>query len=158
MKILVPVQDQSIYADLVVFLRQHRFVDPVEVLVLHVIEAPPYGYYADIDVHKHVVSGAQTMINSLIEDLQKALPAMHFEGSVVEGDAKEEILKAAHSMPSQLVIMGTHGRGALGRFFLGSVSLAVHAALPCSLLILRSEKGAAKSAVRWDVERQAAGI
>ncbi len=149
MKILVAVQDRSIENELVRFLRQQSFAEAVEVLVLHVVEEPPFGYYADVDIQRHVLAEAQAAIDCLVRDLQAALPTVKIEGSVVEGDPKEEIIKAAYIMPAQLLIMGSHGRGMLGRFFIGSVSLAVHAAAPCSLIILRPSKPAEPDYARF---------
>jgi len=41
---------------------------------------------------------------------------------LVEGDPADEILKLGQSWRADLIVIGTHGRGAVSRFFMGSVA------------------------------------
>lgn len=52
------------------------------------------------------------------------------------GDAAHELVEAAAAAGAQLLAVGTHVRGAVGRFVLGSVSLAVAHEAPCSVLLV----------------------
>jgi len=58
-----------------------------------------------------------------------------------EGDAGESIVEAARSEQVDLVVVGSHGRGSVGRFFIGSVSDYVvrHAASPVLVVRAREE-------------------
>jgi nucleotide-binding universal stress UspA family protein len=56
---------------------------------------------------------------------------------VLEGSPKELIVDEAKRWGADLIVVGSHGRGSVGRFFLGSVSLAVAAHAPCSVEIVR---------------------
>ena len=56
---------------------------------------------------------------------------------VLEGSPKELIVDEAKRWGADLIVLGSHGRGAIGRFFLGSVSLAVAAHASCSVEIAR---------------------
>jgi nucleotide-binding universal stress UspA family protein len=60
-----------------------------------------------------------------------------------EGDAGESIVEAARSEQVDLVVVGSHGRGSVGRFFLGSVSDFVvrHASSPVLVVRGRAETG-----------------
>lgn len=56
---------------------------------------------------------------------------------VRDGDARDKILEAAAEFKADLIVMGSHGRNAFGRFFLGSVSDAVALHAPCSVEVVR---------------------
>ena len=62
--------------------------------------------------------------------------AMRCEVEWVVGSAVEEIVKAARKYKSQLIVMGTHGDGLLGRIVLGSVAQRVLAASPVPVLLV----------------------
>jgi nucleotide-binding universal stress UspA family protein len=55
-----------------------------------------------------------------------------------EGWPKDVILDEAERWGADLIVVGSHGKGAIRRFFLGSVSLAVATNAPCSVEIVRS--------------------
>lgn len=59
------------------------------------------------------------------------------KGRVMEGIAHEQIVRAARR--TDLVVMGTHGRSGLARFFLGSVAGRVVAAAPRPVLTVRGK-------------------
>jgi nucleotide-binding universal stress UspA family protein len=56
---------------------------------------------------------------------------------VWEGDPGDMIVDAAEAEHTDLVVVGSHGRGAVGRFFLGSVSEHVVRHAPCPVLVVR---------------------
>ena len=60
-------------------------------------------------------------------------------GMVVESDAREAIVTAAREWGADLIAMGARGLGTVGRFFLGSVSLAVAREAPCPLLVCKGQ-------------------
>lgn len=55
-------------------------------------------------------------------------------GSIVEG-----VLCVATETKSDLIVIGTHGRGGLGRMLLGSVAEAVLRQSPCMVLTVKGE-------------------
>jgi nucleotide-binding universal stress UspA family protein len=59
---------------------------------------------------------------------------------VIEGSAKHVILAEAERWGADLIVLGSHGYGAVGRFFLGSVSHAVVTHAPCSVQIVRGRR------------------
>jgi universal stress protein A len=56
---------------------------------------------------------------------------------VVSGPPHEAIVRAARSKRVDLLVVGTHGRTGLGRFFLGSVAARVVASASCPVLTVR---------------------
>jgi len=66
---------------------------------------------------------------------------IHLETEIREGDPWREIHDAAWQMAAGLVVMGTHGRGGLDRFLLGSVAEKLIRRLPCPVLSVCHEEG-----------------
>jgi len=69
--------------------------------------------------------------------VQECLPGVSVESQLLEGWPKEAILDEAEKWGSDLIAVGSHGYGAIRRFFLGSISLAVATNAHCSVLIVR---------------------
>ncbi len=119
--------------------RQFRPQDK-EVRVLSVVEpistapmpqmAP--GYYPELEDQKREA-------RNHVERLAKMLTAQGFKVTtcVETGDAKAVILDEAADWGCDLIVVGSHGRRALGRFLLGSVSEAVARHAHCSVEIVR---------------------
>lgn len=55
-----------------------------------------------------------------------------------EGDPGEAIVEAARAERTDLIVVGSHGRGPLGRALLGSVSDHVVRNAPCPVLVVRA--------------------
>ncbi|MEO5965241.1 MAG: universal stress protein [Candidatus Limnocylindrales bacterium] len=53
------------------------------------------------------------------------------------GDPGDMIVEAAEAEHADMVLVGSHGRGAVGRFFIGSVSEHVVRHAPCPVLVVR---------------------
>ena len=58
-------------------------------------------------------------------------------GLLREGVAHEQIVRVARARHAKLIVIGTHGRTGLARFFLGSVAARVAATAPCPVLTVR---------------------
>ena len=56
---------------------------------------------------------------------------------VWEGEPGQSIVDAAAAEQVDLIVVGTHGRGAVGRLFIGSVSDYVLRNAPCPVLVVR---------------------
>jgi nucleotide-binding universal stress UspA family protein len=69
------------------------------------------------------------------------------DAQVLEGDARETILRAAREWPADLVVMGARGLGAVAGFLLGSVSLGVARHAQCSVLVVKGDTGRLQGAL-----------
>jgi nucleotide-binding universal stress UspA family protein len=58
-----------------------------------------------------------------------------------EGDPAESIVEAAISERAEIIVIGSHGRAALGRALIGSVSDQVVRHAPCPVMVVRSSVG-----------------
>jgi nucleotide-binding universal stress UspA family protein len=56
---------------------------------------------------------------------------------VADGNPSRQIVQAAKGGRYDLVIIGTHGRTGLAKFFLGSVAMRVIATAPCAVMTVR---------------------
>jgi nucleotide-binding universal stress UspA family protein len=65
---------------------------------------------------------------------------------VVSGVPHQAILETAEREGAAFIVMGTHGRGALERFFLGSVADRVVRAAPCAVVTARERRPATEDA------------
>jgi nucleotide-binding universal stress UspA family protein len=82
----------------------------------------------------------QTRINHVKEAFQKRFhkaedKAIHFEVKI--GDPSAEIIDFANKNKLELIVIPSHGRTGMGRFFLGSVAEKVVRFAHCPVLVLR---------------------
>jgi nucleotide-binding universal stress UspA family protein len=80
---------------------------------------------------------AGRMVDAAVEALRSS--GMEAEGRVVQGTALGGLLAMAHEQDADLAIVGSHGRGGLGRLLLGSVADGVKDRFPGSVLVARTE-------------------
>src|SRR5205823_5964004 len=83
----------------------------------------------------------------VVKRLREMAPVV-VTSSVLEGPVTEAIEEHARATGTDLIVMTTHGRGALSRFWLGSVADDLVRRLSVPVLLLRpSEKGPAPAAL-----------
>jgi nucleotide-binding universal stress UspA family protein len=75
---------------------------------------------------------AATELSGLVAPAARA--GIHAEALLREGKTAAEILRAAHELPADLIVMGTHGRTGFERWVLGSVAETVLRRAPCPVL------------------------
>jgi nucleotide-binding universal stress UspA family protein len=146
MKILLAV-DGSQFSDAAAqaLISETRTQDS-EVLVLEVVEpliftAPPQsapGYAPELAVRQEdLLKAAQTTVTKAAEILRQA-GFKKVETRTVEAETKTGILAIAEDWKADLIVLGSHGRRGLKRFFLGSVAEGVARHANCSVLIVRA--------------------
>jgi nucleotide-binding universal stress UspA family protein len=69
--------------------------------------------------------------------VHKKRPKLSISTAAIEGSPKIVILEAAKKFGADLIIVGSHGHGAVAGFLLGSVSQAVALHAKCSVEIVR---------------------
>ena len=63
------------------------------------------------------------------------------EVQIVAGEPTTEILKLVETLPAELLVVGTRGRGSVSRVMLGSVAADLVQSAPCSVLAVRLTSG-----------------
>jgi len=116
--------------------------DRAQLLLVHVL-APPMpmageGYMAS-EVYDDLETSARRYAEKHLSGLQaKARKAGARTATLLrEGVAHEQIIRAAKSKKADLIVIGTHGRTGLAKFFLGSIASRVVAGASCPVLTVR---------------------
>lgn len=118
--------------------------DGAQLLLLHVL-APPMPIsgegYVSPKVYEDLAVSARQDAEKRLRGLQvKARKAGARTATlIVEGVAHDRIIRAAKSKKADLIVMGTHGRTGLVRFFLGSIASRVVAGASCPVLTVRGK-------------------
>jgi nucleotide-binding universal stress UspA family protein len=119
---------------------ENTLVHVIHVLELNRLVPPPIdfarGNEYGPDVAAHVKSG-RAAAEALVMAAGQQLQAAHFSTVIREGDPRSGILDYADEWNSDWIIMGSHGRQGLDRFFIGSVSETVARHAHCSVQIVR---------------------
>jgi nucleotide-binding universal stress UspA family protein len=113
-----------------------------ELLFAHAYEIPGVigvhsvsaGFYAQWE--RDVRESVENRLQKLVE--RAAKEGLHAEPVVLAGQPYEEIAKAAKTREADLVVMGTHGRKGVARFFLGSVAARVISTAPCPVMTVHA--------------------
>ncbi len=113
-----------------------------ELTIVHILSpvmpVPGDGYISP-KVYEELVTSSRAWANKqLAKRVARAKAAgVRAKGRLMEGNAHGQIVRAAKR--TDLVVMGTHGRSGLAKFFLGSVAGRVVSAAPCPVLTVRGK-------------------
>ena len=112
-----------------------------EIGLISVVDTRDIGAVASEISPDQLLATAREDARRAIEDARTQMPdrapPLEF---VPEGSPDAEIVKAAEQWPADLIVIGTHGRGGLGRVLLGSVAEAVMRHAPCPVLTVRAKR------------------
>jgi nucleotide-binding universal stress UspA family protein len=106
--------------------------------LLHVVESPAALLYAfpieSLKIENQHCDQAARMLASLV--VHEDQDDLDLHTSVRRGSIEHEILAAIRDERADMVVMGTHGRGLLGRWFIGSVAEAMLRKLPVPVMMV----------------------
>ena len=113
-----------------------------QLLIAHAYQPPSVvgaqsisaGVYEEWDqtIRAEVKGRLQKLVENAAKEGVKAEPL------VLTGAPYEAIAEAARSNDADLVVLGTHGRKGVSRFFLGSVAARVISTAPCPVMTVRA--------------------
>ena len=115
-----------------------------QISLLHVIET--YSFTSAIS---HAFSKSQAEFESKIEEstkakLQEIADAIHKKSAIQVkfttevGSIYKQIVKVAHDIHANMIIMGTHGASGFSEFLMGSNSFRVVTSSPCPVITVQS--------------------
>jgi nucleotide-binding universal stress UspA family protein len=87
------------------------------------------------DLDRHARAYAAKEMGKLVAKAKQA--GVRARSLVVAGAAADRIVRAAKARRADMIVMGTHGRGPVAKFFLGSVAGRVVATAACPVLTVR---------------------
>lgn len=90
-----------------------------------------------IEKNKKALTEAETLSNHAKRRLQIMFPGWKVRSEATYGSPAWEILARADAFKPDLIVVGSHGRSAIGRFFLGSISAKVLNEAHCSVRVAR---------------------
>jgi nucleotide-binding universal stress UspA family protein len=91
--------------------------------------------------HEQLIEQAREQAPAIVQHAARRIEAasktVRVTTRVVEGEPKVTILQEAKEWGADLIVVGSHGHGALAGLLLGSVAQAVALHAPCSVQIVR---------------------
>jgi len=129
MKVLIPV-DQSDAARHAIehTVRLAQNVGAIDVILLNVRSGPKlHGELSPLDYQALDRAQSEAQQSLLAEALEhaKRVGLTRVSIDAAQGEPADEIVRVAQDQGVDQIVMGTHGRGAVGRFLLGSVAQRV---------------------------------
>jgi nucleotide-binding universal stress UspA family protein len=94
------------------------------------------------------VEAARNLAIEASQRLQTIFPAWDVRAEALAGSPASAILNKADEWKPDLIVVGSHGRSALGRFFMGSVSQKVVTEAHCSVRVARGRRIDARAPAR----------
>lgn len=147
MNVLIAVDDDAESQAALEF--ADRLVGPDdEVSVLHVANeitpyiAGPFGGYVMVPASQIAMDEIDEQADAVVERDAASISSADAKELVDYGDPAERICATAIEHNIELIIIGSHERGAFGRFLHGSVSEDVMRNAPCSVLVVKSTPSA----------------
>jgi len=104
------------------------------------------GHFLDATIHGVLRDRAQRIVDRALESARNRGVAA--EGHVIEGGTDAELLVASRAENADLIVIGSHGRRGLQRFFLGSVAESIVRSAPIPVLVVRSGSSTGASTVQ----------
>lgn len=158
MKILIGYDGSACSSAALDDLKQAGLPETVEAVVMSVADVwlppPPENetlseYARDLQSHPQpfktyqtnakAVTEAETLAKYAQSRLLKMFPAWKVSAEAAYGSPAWEIWSKSNEMKADLIVVGSHGHTALGRFFLGSISNKVLTEAGCSVRVARGK-------------------
>jgi nucleotide-binding universal stress UspA family protein len=102
------------------------------------------GFGVPVGVLKTYERAAEQTVAGVLESYAHAVGGITVERSIVHGSPADVLIEAAED--AELLVVGSHGHGAVAALFLGSVSMRCAQLAPCPVVIVRHDVALAEAA------------
>ncbi len=117
--------------------------DRAQLIIVHVMTPPSLALSGDgyvsprlyEEIEASARGQAQKRLDAVVAQARKA--GARPTGLLLEGVPHERVARAARAKKADLLVIGTHGRTGLAKFFLGSVATRLVASASCPVLTVR---------------------
>jgi len=147
-KVLLPTDGSETAEKAIAFAARLFENTPCKVTLLSVVEEPVYSaFWSDgliapevlmpppEELREELDKRAEEMLSESAKPLRDT--GLDVQPKIRFGNSAAEVLQEAEEGDYDMIVMGSHGRGALGGFLLGSVSNRVAHHAKCPVLIVR---------------------
>jgi len=155
MKILIAYDGSHCAEAALEDLRRAGLPHAAEALVMSVEESvpplPPPGVLAVTDqtaFTANLLNERFELVRAACQRLQQDFPEWKLPGEAALGTPAASLLAKAEEWQADLIVAGSHGRSALGRLILGSVSQKMVTDAHCAVRVARGRNGDPRSSVR----------
>ena len=97
---------------------------------------------------KETIAESETLANHAATRLRRMFPGWNVTAEAASGSPAWEVLTKADDFKPDLIVAGSQGRSAVGRFFLGSISQKVLTEAHCSVRVARGRVEVDPTSVR----------
>jgi nucleotide-binding universal stress UspA family protein len=163
MKVMI-AYDGSVYADAAIDdLRRAGLAREGKAVIVSVVDSlassPPISEFdlhslvsrraeavlSRINLHrKSIIKKAEESASKAVARLRSQFPEWEIGYEVLHGTPAVELLRKADEWKPDLIVVGSHGRGAIGRFFLGSVSRKIAEQASSPVRVVRAAQAASR--------------
>lgn len=142
MRVLIALDELNCANEVINFVTEHNWEDNSEFSLINVVapitlDMPLASYPTFLE---SISQAAQEEGRFILKTAAKKLQDKHclnVHTELMIGHPSQVIVSHAKEWKADLIIMGSHGRKGVEKFFYGSVSEDISGAAPCSVLVLR---------------------
>lgn len=167
MKILIAIDDSPCSAAALEQMLKREWSEKSEIKIATVIEPFVYGSMAPTmypefaqsvaNAERDYIDFNERLVKSQVDRLQQALKCK-VEGAVLHGAVAETIVAEAKSWKADLIVLGSHGRRGVQKFFLGSVSEKVLRLADCSVEVVKDRAAFKEKEAEGTAAKEAANV
>lgn len=150
--LLVPIDFSEHSKKTIEYATQLAALAGARIKILHVLRLPEYsepfyeGLYIDHEEIEEIKTHVETAKRKASAQLSRVAEQIRAKGMEAEpilkvGNPYEKIVSAAKETGVDLIVIGSHGHGALGRLLLGSTAERVVQYAPCPVLVVTVAPG-----------------
>lgn len=140
-KILVPTDFSEHSAKAVHYGAELAAKYGAELHIFHAVDTTPISYVEGPNVPPEAAAEMEAAAIRQLDELKiDSADDLQVIRKVVQGHPFVEIVRYAKDSTADLIVIGTHGRGAIAHMLLGSVAEKVIRKAPCSVLVVRGQQ------------------